>query len=96
MSKRLPFTLVLALAAAANSLASDDPVTFWNTVAGNALTPAQGTNPVCQSRTFAMLHSASHDAINAIEARTAHTRRACHKIQEPRRQLLWPPRRVPC
>ena len=68
MSKRLLFTLVLAVAAAANSLAGDDPVTFWNTVAANALTPAQGTNPVGQSRVFAILHAAIHDTLNAIDA----------------------------
>jgi hypothetical protein len=67
MSKRLFFTLVLA-AGAGNSLTAADPVTSWNTGAGNALAPRQGTNPVGQSRTYAILHAAIHDALNAIAA----------------------------
>ena len=70
MSKRLLFTLALA-AGAASSLAAADPVTFWNTVAGNALAPTQGTNPVSQSRTYAILHASIHDALNGIEPRYA-------------------------
>lgn len=70
MSKRLLFTLALA-AGAASSLAAADPVTFWNTVAGNALAPTQGTNPVGQSRTYAILHASIHDALNAIQPRYA-------------------------
>jgi len=46
-------------------------VTFWNTVAGNALAPTQGTNPVGQSRTYAILHASIHDALNAIDSRYA-------------------------
>jgi hypothetical protein len=68
MPKRLLFTLVLA-AGAANSVTAADPVTFWNTVAEKAFTPTQGTNPVGQSRTYAILHASIHDALNAIEAR---------------------------
>ena len=68
MSKR--FTLALAVGAA-STLAAADPVTFWNTVAGKALTPTQGTNPVGQSRTYAILHASIHDALNAIDARYA-------------------------
>ncbi len=68
MSKRLLSTLALA-AGAANSLAAADPVTFWNTVAEKAFTPTQGTNPVGQSRTYAILHASIHDALNAIDAR---------------------------
>ena len=68
MSKR--FTLALAVGAA-STLAAADPVTFWNTVAGKALTPTQGTNPVGQSRAYAILHASIHDALNAIDARYA-------------------------
>ena len=68
MSKR--FTLALAVGAA-STLAAADPVTFWNTVAGKALTPTQSTNPVGQSRTYAILHASIHDALNAIDARYA-------------------------
>ncbi|MBZ5726562.1 MAG: hypothetical protein LAP87_16370 [Acidobacteriia bacterium] len=68
MSKRLLFTLALAVGDA-NSLAAADPVTFWNTVAGKALTPTQGTDPVGQSRTYAILYASIHDALNAIDTR---------------------------
>jgi len=68
MSKRLLFTLALAVGAA-NSLANAEPVTFWNIVAGQAFAPTQGANPVGQSRTYAILHASIHDALNAIDAR---------------------------
>ena len=70
MSKRLLFTLALVVGAA-STLAASDPVTFWNTVAGQALTPTQGTNPVGQSRIYAILHASIHDALNAIDPRYA-------------------------
>ena len=44
-------------------------VTHWNTIADEAFTPTQGTNPMAQSRTFAILHAAIHDALNAIDRR---------------------------
>ena len=68
MSIRLLFTLALAIGAV-NSLDGADPFTFWNTVAGNALAPTQGTNPVGQSRTYAILHASIHDTLNAIDSR---------------------------
>ena len=43
----------------------------WNTVATDAFTPSQGTNPMAQSRTLAILHAAMHDALNAIDRRFA-------------------------
>jgi hypothetical protein len=46
-----------------------DVVTRWNAVATDAFTPSQGTNPMAQSRTLAILHAAIHDALNAIERR---------------------------
>lgn len=70
MSKRLFFMLALAVGAT-SELAAAEPVTFWNTVAGNALAPTQGTNPVGQSRTYAILHASIHDALNAIDSRYA-------------------------
>ena len=48
---------------------SANAVTHWNAVATDAFTPSQGTNPVGQSRTLAILHAAIHDAINAIDRR---------------------------
>lgn len=44
-------------------------VTHWNTVATDAFTPSQGTNPMAQSRSLAILHAAIHDAVNAIDRR---------------------------
>ena len=38
----------------------------WNALATEAFLPSQGTDPVNQSRTYAMLHAAIHDALNAI------------------------------
>jgi hypothetical protein len=44
-------------------------VTHWNAVATDAFTPSQGTNPMAQSRTLAILHAAIHDTVNAIDRR---------------------------
>jgi hypothetical protein len=44
-------------------------VTRWNAVAAEAFAPTQGTNPLAQSRAFAILHAAIHDALNAIDCR---------------------------
>jgi hypothetical protein len=81
---RLARTAVLtgvALALAIPSLAQDagiahaagkprgNAVTHWNTVATDALKPAQGTNPMAHSRSLAILHAAIHDAVNAIDRR---------------------------
>jgi hypothetical protein len=71
-----PALLALAFAgaavghsAAATDRANENAVTHWNVIATNALTPSQGTNPMAQSRTLAILHAAIHDALNAIEPR---------------------------
>jgi PAP2 superfamily len=47
----------------------DNPVTHWNRVATDAFTPSQGTNPMAQSRTLAIVHAAIHDAVNAVDRR---------------------------
>ncbi len=60
--------------AAAAATAKERPVNavvHWNTVAGDAFAPSQGTNPMAQSRTFAILHASIHDALNAIDRRYA-------------------------
>ena len=49
--------------------ARGNAVTHWNAVATDAFTPSQGTNPMAQSRTLAILHAAMHDALNAIDRR---------------------------
>jgi hypothetical protein len=49
--------------------ARGNAVTHWNTVATDAFAPTEGTNPMMQSRTLAILHAAIHDALNAIDRR---------------------------
>jgi hypothetical protein len=46
-----------------------NPVTQWNTIATDVFKPTEGTNPMLQSRTLAILHAAIHDAVNAIDPR---------------------------
>lgn len=59
-------TMVSAFAQPTNP---GNTVTYWNAVAGEAFEPTQGLNPVGQSRTYAILHAAIHDALNAIDSR---------------------------
>lgn len=64
-----------ASAAAADVARSPDhsghgnAVLHWNAVAAEAFAPSEGTNPMAQSRTLAILHAAIHDALNAIVQR---------------------------
>jgi len=44
-------------------------VVHWNSVADQAFTPSQGTNPMAHSRIFAIMHASIHDALNAIDRR---------------------------
>jgi hypothetical protein len=46
-----------------------NPVVHGNSVAEQAFTPSQGTNPMAHSRIFAILHASIHDALNAIDRR---------------------------
>ena len=48
--------------------ASADEVARWNQVATDA-TVAAKINPLAESRTFATMHAAIHDAVNAVEPR---------------------------
>src|SRR5688500_11672964 len=52
-----------------DAVARGNAVTHWNTVAIDAFKPTQGTNPLGQSRSLAILHAAIHDALNAIDRR---------------------------
>ena len=63
-------SLLLALLVLFTSVAgvSADEVTHWNRVATDAAAAAQ-TDPLTESRAFAMLHVAIHDAVNAVDAR---------------------------
>ena len=50
------------------AIASADEVTNWNSVAASAAFAA-GQAPPLQTRTFAIVHVAIHDALNAIDRR---------------------------
>ena len=56
-------------AARASHGARGNAVTEWNRIATGAFAPTQGTNPMAQSRTLAILHAAIHDALNAVDRR---------------------------
>jgi hypothetical protein len=53
----------------AAAISRGNAVTHWNTIAIDSFKPTQGTNPMGQSRSFAILHAAIHDALNAIDRR---------------------------
>src|SRR5262245_21105667 len=68
-------TVVLAatlIGPAAMAAPADDAVTQWNAHAGTAATKAciaPRDNPFHESRMYAMMHLAIHDALNAIDRR---------------------------
>ena len=71
-SSILCLSIVLVPASQAQKTPSQDlphrnAVTYWNSVAVEAFTPSQGTNPMAQSRTLAIMHASIHDALNAID-----------------------------
>lgn len=71
-SATMAMSASIALAGPADKpLATANAVVHWNTVAGEVFAPSQGTNPMAQSRTFAILHASIHDALNAIDPRFA-------------------------
>ena len=63
------FTLFITTLAHADT--RGNAVTHWSSVACDVFARTQGTNPMAQSRTFAILHASIHDALNAIEPRFA-------------------------
>jgi membrane-associated phospholipid phosphatase len=48
---------------------ADNAALDWNAIATEAFLPTQGTDPVNQSRTYAILHAAIHDALNSVDQR---------------------------
>ena len=60
--------LLVALAGSVAATVRADEVTDWNLIAVNNAA-VSGTNPILQSRVFAMTHAAIHDALNAIDRR---------------------------
>ena len=61
--------LVSGVATARQLDAGTNAALEWNAIATEAFLPTQGTDPLSQSRTYAMLHAAIHDALNAIHQR---------------------------
>ena len=59
---------LLALLAPAAAVRAEDEVLHWNRVATAEAAAAQ-TDPITESRAFAMLHVAMFDAVNAAEPR---------------------------
>ena len=73
LSKMRYLVPVAILAAALAAPATDDAVTLWNENAGEAATAAciaPLDNPFHESRIYAMMHIAIHDALNAIDRRS--------------------------
>jgi hypothetical protein len=70
---RITFSFVVALSLASAVTASADMVTRWNANAGKAAVAAcisPGQDPLHESRLYAMMHIAVHDALNAISRRS--------------------------
>ena len=63
--------LVTSAGLASEVAAAENAALKWNAIATEAFLPSQGTDPLNQSRAFAMLHAAIHDALNAIDQRYA-------------------------
>jgi membrane-associated phospholipid phosphatase len=69
-SKRLLASGVVVLGTSGFAVAGPgNAAVEWNAVATQAFIPTQGSDPLTQSITYAMLHAAIHDALNAIEQR---------------------------
>ena len=73
-----------------------NPVVHWNLSPHEAYAPTQGLDPLAQSRTFAIMHASMHDALNAIDAATRPTRRACPQRRAPRSTPPSPRPRAKC
>jgi hypothetical protein len=64
----LPLAITLALAAfAAPKIARADPVADWNAIASTAIVATAGQSPHAAPLSFAMVHGAVYDAVNAID-----------------------------
>jgi hypothetical protein len=69
----LTVALTLGLALVASAAAAADAVINWNANAGKAALAAcisPGNDPLHESRSYAMMHIAIHDALNAIRRRS--------------------------
>src|SRR5881409_877304 len=64
----LPLLIALALVALASpTVARADAVTDWNLIASNAIVATAGQPPPVSALSFAMVHGAVYDAVNAID-----------------------------
>src|SRR5437667_748069 len=64
----LPLLIALALVALASPpVARADAVTDWNLIASNAIVVTAGQPPPVSALSFAMVHGAVYDAVNAID-----------------------------
>ena len=61
--------LIASAVLASEAVATENAVLEWNAIATEAFLPSQGTDPLNQSRAYAMLHAAIHDALNAVDQR---------------------------
>ena len=71
---RLLFAAIVIVASAGLAIevtAAENAALEWNAIATEAFLPSQGTDPLNQSRAYAMLHAAIHDALNAVDERYA-------------------------
>ena len=62
---------IVGVSAGSKQKHANRAVLEWNGIAAKAFLPTQGTDPLAQSRTFAILHAAIHNAVNAIDPRFA-------------------------
>src|SRR5437667_10824883 len=64
----LPLLIALALVALASpTVARADAVTDWNLIASNAIVVTAWQPPPVSALSFAMVHGAVYDAVNAID-----------------------------
>ena len=107
---RLPTRTLLVMSIAALVLATVvapasarparvDAVTVWNANAGQAALDAclaPTNNPLHESRLYAAMHVAIHDALNAIDRRSVPTSSRLERNREPLPMLPWLRRRETC
>ena len=73
---------IVGVAAGSKPKQPNRSVLEWNSVAAKAFLPTEGTDPLAQSRTLAILHAAIHDAANAIDPRFARYTARLHLDRE--------------
>jgi membrane-associated phospholipid phosphatase len=70
LAKNLSFTSIIAAAIFSPPASAETNAALeWNAVATSAFLPTQGADPLNQAFTYATLHAAIHDALNAVNQR---------------------------